>query len=206
MKSPGGRCSQKGTEGQGLGGLKEKSGGALGFKLSQKLERIMKRSRAQGCCRGSGSVQPVIGGWRSQSQTFLAQRSFRFPHGTLGHKQIAKRSGELAALECPNSVLHFTPIIITLQTKYPVSQCIHNVRQRSLVCDIKEEPLIWITGDSSDFPKERARVSLSPEIVTQDLSSRWGSISCVKQIVTADTGHRQLKKRGGNNGWIPGGG
>lgn len=184
MKSSGVRCSQKSREGQERGLLKEKSGRALGFKLNQKLERIMERSRVQGCCRGSGSVQPVIGGWRSQSQTFLAQRSFHFPHGTLGHKRIAKRSGELALRKslknAPNTVFHFARIIITFKTKYSVSQCIHNVCQCSLICDIKEESLIWITSDISDFPKERARVSLSSEIVTEDLRSRWGSIICVK--------------------------
>lgn len=74
-------------------------------------------------------------------------------------------------------VFHFTRIIITFKTKYSVSQCIHNVRQCSLIGDIKEESLIWITSNISDFPKKRARVSLSPEIVTEDLSSRWGLLA-----------------------------
>lgn len=141
----------------------------------------MKKTRARGCCGGSGSVQPAAGGWRSQSQTFLVQRSFHFLHGTLRHEKIAKHYQGPSFYRThtrmpPTPVFHFARIIITFKTKNSVSQCIHNVCQCGLICDVEEEALIWITSNVSDFPKKSAGVSLSPEIVTKDLSSRWGSI------------------------------
>lgn len=93
-------------------------------------------------------------------------------------------SGELALLNSlqknPNRDFRFVRILITFKTKNSVPQCIHDVRQRSFIGDIEEESLIWITSNSSDFPKKRAGVSLSAEIVTKDLGLRWGYISCVK--------------------------